>query len=120
MTYIPKSLTNNNLFTNGGEFIDSTGKPYSGYYHQLFDGKIYSGKTPLEPTKRLLTTIPRDELSNQVPNTPNNFSVSISKSLSRGFIPSFVYNRLIPSRSCNSVSSEKANSNQERNTKLKS
>ena len=76
MTYIPKSLTNNNLFTNGGEFIDSTGKPYSGYYHQLFDGKIYSGKTPLEPTKRLLTTIPRDESPNQVPNTPNNLEYS--------------------------------------------
>jgi len=76
MTYIPKSLTNNNLFTNGGEFVDSTGKPYSGPYHQLFNGQIYSGKTPLEPTKRLLTTIPRDELSNQVPNTPNNLEYS--------------------------------------------
>ncbi len=52
MAYIPKSLTNNNLFTNGGEFVDPNGKPYSGPYHQLFNGKIYSGNTTLEPTKK--------------------------------------------------------------------
>jgi hypothetical protein len=76
MSYIPKSLTNNNLFTNGGEFADPNGKPYSGYYHQLFDGKIYSGKTPLEPTKRLLTTIPKNESLNQIQNTPTNLEYS--------------------------------------------
>ena len=76
MAYIPKSLTNNNLFTNGGEFADSAGKPYSGPYHQLFNGQIYSGTSPLDPTKQLLTTIPRDESLNQVPNTPNNLEYS--------------------------------------------
>ena len=76
MTYIPKSLTNNNLFTNGGEFIDSTGKPYSGPYHQLFNGQIYSGNTPLEPTKQLLGIVPKDESPNQIPNTPNNLEYS--------------------------------------------
>jgi hypothetical protein len=77
MTYIPKSLTNNNLFTNGGEFVDSTGKPYIvGPYHQLFNGQIYSGKTPLEPTKQLLNIIPKDESPNKVPNTPTNLEYS--------------------------------------------
>ena len=72
MSYIPKSLTNNNLFTNGGEFIDSTGKSYSGPYHQLFNGQVYSGNTPLDPTKQLLGIAPKDESPNQVPNTPDN------------------------------------------------
>ena len=72
MAYIPKSLTNNNLFTNGGEFVDPNGKPYSGPYHQLFNGKIYSGNTPLEPTKQLLGIALKDESINQIPNTPNN------------------------------------------------
>ena len=60
MAYIPKSLTNNNLFTNGGEFVDSTGKSYSGPYHQLFNGQIYSGNTPLDSTKQLLGIAPKD------------------------------------------------------------
>lgn len=76
MAYIPKSLTNNNLFTNGGEFVDSTGKPYNGPYHQLFNGAIYSGNTPLDPTKKILSRVSRDEPSNQVPNTPNNLEYS--------------------------------------------
>lgn len=76
MSYIPKSLTNNNLFTNGSEFIDSTGKPYSGYYHQLFNGQVYSGKTPLDPTRQLLSIPPKDESPNQVLNTATNLEYS--------------------------------------------
>ena len=76
MTYIPKSLTNNNLFTNGGEFIDINGKAYSGPYHQLFNNSIYSGNTPLDPTKKLLIRTPRDESPNQVVNTPTNLEYS--------------------------------------------
>ena len=76
MAYIPKSLTNNNLFTNGGEFVDSTGKPYSGFYHSLFNGQIYSGKTPLDPTRQLLSVLPKDESPNQVLNTSTNLEYS--------------------------------------------
>ena len=47
MTYIPKSLVNNNLYTAGGEFTDpNTGLPYKGYYRETFDGTVSSGKTP--------------------------------------------------------------------------
>ena len=76
MTYIPKSLTNNNLFTNGGEFTDSTGKTYKGPYHQLFNGQIYSGESPLSPTKQLLNIIPKEKSENKVPNTPDNLEYS--------------------------------------------
>ena len=50
MSYIPKSLVNNNLYTGGGEFTNPvTGKSYKGYYHETFDGTISSGKTPNSP-----------------------------------------------------------------------
>ena len=75
MAYIPKSLTNNNLFTKGEEFIDSNGKLYNGPYHQLFNGKIFSGATPLEPTKKQL--FKRNILEpSQIPNTLTNSEYS--------------------------------------------
>ena len=50
MGYIPKSLVNTGLYTNGGEFIDpSTGKSYKGYFHETFNGDVGSGKTPNSP-----------------------------------------------------------------------
>jgi len=76
MTYIPKSLTNNNLFTNGEEFADSSGKLYSGPYHQLFNGQIYSGDSPLSPTKQLLNKVPIDEPQSKIQNTPTNLEYS--------------------------------------------
>jgi len=75
MAYIPKSLTNNNLFTKGEEFVDSRGKPYNGPYHQLFNGQIYSGATPLEPTKKQLFKRNIKE-SSQVSNTFTNSEYS--------------------------------------------
>ena len=56
MGYIPKSLVNEGLYTNGGEFTTTNGKPYKGYYHQLFDGEIASGKTPNSPDSQPLIT----------------------------------------------------------------
>jgi hypothetical protein len=42
MAYVPKNMVNQNLYTNGGEFIDpSTGKYYQGYYHQYYSGEIF-------------------------------------------------------------------------------
>ena len=56
MGYIPKSLVNTGLYTNGGEFTTTNGKPYKGYYHQLFDGEIASGKTPNSTDSQPLIT----------------------------------------------------------------
>ena len=45
--YIPKNRIKNNLYTPGNEFvISTTEKNYSGYYHSLYTGKFYTGKTP--------------------------------------------------------------------------
>jgi hypothetical protein len=76
MTYIINNLTNNNLFTNGEEFADSSGKLYSGPYHQLFNGQIYSGDSPLSPTKQLLNRVPIDEPQSKIQNTPTNLEYS--------------------------------------------
>lgn len=47
MAYIPKNKIQTNLYTRGSEYvISSTKEPYIGYYHKLYDGKVYTGRTP--------------------------------------------------------------------------
>ena len=59
MGYIPKKMVNSNLYAVEGQFIDSSnGKPYTGDYHQLFNGQSFTGKTPYDPNKRLLIVNP--------------------------------------------------------------
>lgn len=59
MAYRPKRLINNNLYTAGGEYyIQSTGEPYTGPYHQDYNGAAYTGATPNDPNKRPLVLNP--------------------------------------------------------------
>lgn len=45
--YIPKNKIKTNLYTRGNEFQYVSNKEmYSGYYHKLYTGKFYTGKTP--------------------------------------------------------------------------
>tara|TARA_R110001632_G_scaffold48839_4_gene122800 strand:+ start:3400 stop:4215 length:816 start_codon:yes stop_codon:yes gene_type:complete len=45
--YIPKNRIKTNLYTPGNEFvIQTTEENYSGYYHSLYTGEFFSGKTP--------------------------------------------------------------------------
>ena len=45
--YIPKNRIKTSLYTPGGEFmIRTTEENYSGYYHSLYTGEFFSGKTP--------------------------------------------------------------------------
>lgn len=47
MTYIPKNKVKSNLYTQGGEFVYvSTQEPYVGSYHELYNGKFFTGATP--------------------------------------------------------------------------
>jgi hypothetical protein len=47
MAYIPKNKIQTNLYTNGGEYaLLSSGQIYIGYYHKLYNGKYFTGKTP--------------------------------------------------------------------------
>ena len=55
MTYYPKKMVNTGLYASKGEFSEvDTGKEYEGFYHETFNGKIFSGKDPLDPNKKLL------------------------------------------------------------------
>ena len=55
MGYIPKKMTNNNLYTAGDQFVDpATGNTYTGSYYELFDGTVFSGNTPNDPNSRKL------------------------------------------------------------------
>jgi hypothetical protein len=62
MPYYPKSQVKTNLYTNGTsptlyKIEDQT--IYSGYYHQLSNGKYFSGKTPQDTPSFELTTFTR-------------------------------------------------------------
>lgn len=45
--YIPKNRIKTNQYTAGSEFVyKGSGEGYVGYYHQIYTGKYYTGKTP--------------------------------------------------------------------------
>ncbi len=47
MKYYPKNKIKTNLYTQGGEYINSeTQEVYVGYYYELYNGKFFSGKEP--------------------------------------------------------------------------
>ena len=75
MAYIPKNMVNQNLYTNGGEFIDpSTGKYYQGYYHQYSTNEIFTGKGPTDANVKRLNSVPSisKKTQNNVFNTRQN------------------------------------------------
>jgi hypothetical protein len=82
MAYVPKNMVNQNLYTNGGEFIDpSTGKYYQGYYHQYFSGEIFSGKGPTDANRKGLSSAPpvSKQSQNNVPNTKQSIDYQRAK-----------------------------------------
>ena len=54
--YIPKNKIKTNLYTRGDEYQNlNTSLPYTGYYWTMYNGKIFTGKTPNEkPTEELI------------------------------------------------------------------
>jgi len=74
MSYYPKKMVNAGLYTQGNEYVDSAnGQPYSGFYHQLYDGQVYSGKNPNDPNRRPLEPNPINQKQiNQVLPIQNN------------------------------------------------
>lgn len=65
--YIPKNKIKTNLYTEGREYIfASTQTLYAGYYHKLYNGKTFTGKTP------------NDDNVREIIPAPNNFDGSDS------------------------------------------
>lgn len=66
--YYPKSQIKTNLYTNGDEYILSTTKEiYKGFYYELSNGKLYTGKTTSDKPNILL--LPQT-LLNDIPYSP--------------------------------------------------
>jgi hypothetical protein len=69
--YFPKNKIITNQYTKGGEYeFDSIpGPEYVGFYYKLYNGEVYSGKTPEDPTTELLILIEGDTSNqNQLPS----------------------------------------------------
>ena len=48
--YFPKNLITTDLYTNGDEFIDIDGNPYTGYYFSTTFEQYYQGRNPNDNT----------------------------------------------------------------------
>lgn len=70
--YYPKSKVISNLYTNGDEYVLPNNKPYKGYYHKLFNGKIYTGKTPEDKVIEELREINQTKINVDDPEVLTN------------------------------------------------
>ena len=78
MSYIPKSLVNANLYTGGDEFTTTSGEPYVGHYHQLFNNSVGSGKTPNDPNSvALVKNFSENPVNNYIVQTKENIEYSV-------------------------------------------
>lgn len=60
--YIPKNKIITDLYTRGNEFQYLSNKEeYSGYYHKLYNGKFYTGKTPNDKPVLEIIKIPSND-----------------------------------------------------------
>jgi len=67
--YYPKSQIQTNLFSNGFLVNKSTGEIYYGAYYKLFNGKLFTGKTPQDgPNEELINISERVSLINNNKN----------------------------------------------------
>jgi len=63
LRYYPPSKVTTNLNTSGGEFVDSSGKPYTGKYYITFDGRYFTGAYPEEGKNEPLKRAPAKDYS---------------------------------------------------------
>lgn len=71
--YIPKNKILTNQYTSGGEYvIKTTGDRYVGFYHKLFTGQFFTGKTPNDSN---ILELALDEQS-QTPEIPQELSTT--------------------------------------------
>ena len=74
--YIPKNKILPNLYTGGNEYqVISTQNPYKGYYHKLYNGKLFTGKTTNdEPIEEIeLISLPKE--STQTSKIPSQVAI---------------------------------------------
>ena len=75
MVYIPKNRIKTNLYTSGGEFqILKTSEEYVGYYHSLYNGTFFTGKTQNEKNKLEIIDIEAQSPTDVVDELPPNLA----------------------------------------------
>lgn len=98
MPYFPKSRIQTNLYTAGGEYIvASTGEHYIGPYYKLFNGLVFTGKTPYDGVSKRL--YPEYDGGKDITNVPidqqltflNSESDNYNKILNKGKISLEIY-----------------------------
>jgi len=68
--YIPKSRIKPNLYTSGGEYmVLATSIEYVGYYHSLYTGEFFTGKTQNDVNVRKLVPITPPDRDWETPYT---------------------------------------------------
>lgn len=74
--YFPKSQIKTNLSTDGSEFIlTSTREKYSGFYHELSNGKTFTGRTPYDtPVREIIRS---EGTMEEIPPTLNTVSSQV-------------------------------------------
>lgn len=72
MPFFPKNRVTENLYTNGGEYaVRKTGQDYTGHYHKIYTGAVFTGKTP--QSTPLFELIPYQQLENIDVTSPQGF-----------------------------------------------
>lgn len=62
MTYYPKNKIQTDLYSNGDLMYVASKQPYTGYYHKLFNGSIFTGKNQFDlPLQELTELIQQPE-----------------------------------------------------------
>jgi len=87
--YIPKNKIKTNLYTRNNEFqYLSSGKEYTGYYHKLYTGKFYTGKTPNDkPIEEIIKSPNNDAQWDATPLTGEGNYVSYADNYDGEIIP---------------------------------
>jgi len=73
--YFPKNRITTNLYTKGNEF-SINGKSYIGAYYRTYNGKVFSGKDPINGSSQelvLINTPPDDAYPTRISNPPGIF-----------------------------------------------
>lgn len=65
LRYYPQNRIITNLYTRGTAYSTADGKPYSGRYYKTYDGKVFTGATPILGTNKELFPITKDNPAHQ-------------------------------------------------------
>ena len=84
--YIPKNKIKTNQYTRGQEYVYLSNKEdYVGYYHKLYNGKFFTGKTPNDkPVYELIIAPTNDEQWDSTPITGEGTYTSYASNFDGG------------------------------------